>query len=151
MCSCLSPISLHTNLIVPAGAGAADVGTEGDQSMGDPSLRNGLPPPGVPRLPPGVLRWPRLRAADLCPDLAALCGTLRCAGVVAGPAIALLSIGQTLVAVACTDHPNAPLASNVTIPVMHSGKLEAESSPGECFLTGTAQHHLFCFEGQNMH
>lgn len=50
--------------------------------MGDPSRRNGL-------LPPGVLRWPRLRAADLRPDVAALLGTLRGAGVCVALAPAL--------------------------------------------------------------
>ena len=62
--------------LVSAGAGA---GTEGDQSMGDPSRRDGL-------LPPGVLRWPFLRAADLRPDVAALLGTLHGAGVALAPA-----------------------------------------------------------------
>ena len=88
-CAKEASVLISIKCIVPADAGAADDGTEGDQSIGDPSLRNGLLPPGVPRLPPGVLRWPRLRAADLCPALAALCGTLRCAGVVARPAVVL--------------------------------------------------------------
>lgn len=47
--------------------------------MGDPSRRYGL-------LPPGELRWLRLRAADLRADVAALLGTLRGAGVAPAPA-----------------------------------------------------------------
>ena len=47
--------------------------------MGDPSRRDGL-------LPPGALRWPRLRAADLRADVAAPLGTLRGAGVALAPA-----------------------------------------------------------------
>ena len=47
--------------------------------MGEPSRRNGLLTPGVPM-------WARLRAIDLWPVLAALCGVLRCAGNGVAPA-----------------------------------------------------------------
>ena len=77
----------------PAAMGAADSGLEGDQSMGDPSRRKGLLPPGVPMPPPGVLGWVRLRVAVLWPDLAALGGFLSCAaaGVATEPAAGQLS------------------------------------------------------------
>ena len=83
-CYLLSIPAQVTNEYSPARPGAGGAGTEGDQSIGEPSRRNGLLTPGMLR-PPGVPMWPRLRA-DLWLVLTALWGVLRCAGAGVAPA-----------------------------------------------------------------